>query len=319
VAIRNTLGEAVAIDGYSIRSDSGALDPNNWASLQDQGLTGWHESNVGPTQLNEMNENGSIPLHTGGNKGLGAPYLPTAVPFGQAPSSGDLVFQYTTPGGPTVDGFVQYEGYNNFVLYVDPLSGEAVLKNSSMTDVAIDGYTITSPSGALEPANGAWNSLDDQNTSGGQWHEANASAQRLSELRFNGSTMIEGGDALSLGALFDPSGSHDLNLQLLLAGNSVALNGVVVYQIPGDFDDNGSVDAKDLVHWKAAFGKGPDADGDFDGDSDGRDFLIWQRQLGSGAVSPATAINTAVPEPRTDGLIASMAVTALAICRRRAL
>ena len=35
-----------------------------------------------------------------------------------------------------------------------------------------------------------------------------------------GSTMIEAGDALSLGALFDPSASHDLSLQLLLAGST---------------------------------------------------------------------------------------------------
>ena len=42
-SIRNTLGEPVAIDGYSIRSDDGALDPGGWASLQDQGIAGWHE------------------------------------------------------------------------------------------------------------------------------------------------------------------------------------------------------------------------------------------------------------------------------------
>ena len=260
-----------------------------------------------------MNQNGSLPLNPGDRKGLGTPYQPAAVAFGQAPPTGDLVFQYTTPGGPTVDGFVRYEGYNNFVLYVDPLSGEAVLKNSSMTDVAIDGYTITSPTGALEPANGSWNSLDDQNMSNGQWHEANASGQRLSELRLNGATMIEAGEALSLGALFDPSASHDLSLQLLLAGSTGSLTGVVAYRIPGDFDDNGVVDGQDLAVWKASLGSESDADADLDGDADGHDFLIWQRHLG--AVASTTMVQAAVPEPQA-WLLACTLGSAL-FCQRR--
>jgi hypothetical protein len=203
------------------------------------------------------------------------------------------------------------------VLYVDPLSGEAVLKNSSMTDVAIDGYTITSPSGALEPANGSWHSLDDQNASEGQWHEANASVQRISELRFNGSTMIEGGDALSLGALFDTSASHDLSLEVLLAGSIGSLTGVVVYRIPGDFDDNGSVDAHDLAIWKASFGLQSRADADFDGDSDGHDLLLWQRHLNSGAAPAMT--NAVVPEPGSKMLWAIAAAFTPPIWRSRKL
>jgi hypothetical protein len=57
------------------------------------------------------------------------------------------------------------------------------------------------------------------------------------------------------------------------------LDGNVVYRTPGDFDGNGTVDARDLKVWRASTGITPDADAGFDGDSDGQDFLIWQQRL----------------------------------------
>jgi hypothetical protein len=62
--------------------------------------------------------------------------------------------------------------------------------------------------------------------------------------------------------------------------------------IAGDFDGNRIVNAADLGKWQAGFGMNAGSDADQDGDSDGADFLVWQRQLGSGA---ATAALRAVP------------------------
>jgi hypothetical protein len=64
--------------------------------------------------------------------------------------------------------------------------------------------------------------------------------------------------------------------------------------IPGDFDNSGTVDGDDLVVWRGDFGMNGDSDADGDGDSDGDDFLVWQRNLGTTAVTPTAA---SVPEP----------------------
>jgi hypothetical protein len=79
-------------------------------------------------------------------------------------------------------------------------------------------------------------------------------------------------------------------------GNVVRLVGLP----PGDFDQDGDIDADDLndpvVGWKARFGA----------DLDGADFLAWQRNLGVGASTVASA---AVPEPAVFAL--SLWATAL--------
>ncbi|MBN1853145.1 MAG: lamin tail domain-containing protein [Pirellulales bacterium] len=60
--------------------------------------------------------------------------------------------------------------------------------------------------------------------------------------------------------------------------------------ISGDFDRNGVVDHADRTMWEAGFGitsgaSLADGDADGDGDVDGGDFLIWQKEYGSGSVS----------------------------------
>jgi hypothetical protein len=63
--------------------------------------------------------------------------------------------------------------------------------------------------------------------------------------------------------------------------------------IPGDFDDDGDVDADDLADWQTSYGIDGAADADDDGDSDGRDFLIWQRNY----TGPGSIAAFSVPEP----------------------
>lgn len=316
VSIRNGTGETFEVDGYSISSASGALSPTGWTSLADQAVPGWEEAPPpAATRLSELNATGSLQFNDATVANLGPAFALNASSIGEAIGGSDLQFEYTTDSGDVRNGVVEYVGYNNLVMFVNPLTGEATLRNMSNFDVAIDGYTITSAAGSLEPANGDWLSLDDQNLTGGQWFEANASVTRLSELLMTGEMPFDSGDALTLGALFDAAGVGDLTFEFLLAGESSPLLGEVVYQIPGDFDLNGAVDAADLAIWRSAFGASTEGDANADGVTDGADLLVWQQNFGA-TWSPAASIaQAAVPEPSTAAL-ALLAATFIASRRR---
>ncbi|MBL9163227.1 MAG: sulfatase-like hydrolase/transferase [Planctomycetaceae bacterium] len=81
-----------------------------------------------------------------------------------------------------------------------------------------------------------------------------------------------------------------------------------------DFNDDGVIDAGDLLVWKSAFGMGSGADADGDGDSDGADYLAWQQaaQLMNVAANAAS-----VPEPASGVLIMAAGLGCLN-CRRTA-
>jgi hypothetical protein len=314
--IRNATGEAIAIDGYSVSSASGTLNPAGWSSLADQSRPGWQEANSVATRLSELNPTSEFQVNNGAFANLGHAMALDATSIAQAIQSSDLKFEYTTEAG-TRNGVVEYVGYNNLVMVVNPLTGEATVRNMSQFDIAIDGYTVTSAAGSLEPGNGDWLSLDDQNATAGQWFQANAAPTRVAELLMSGVMPFDSGDAFTLGALFDPAGVADLAFEFLLAGDATPLLGEVVYQVPGDFDMNGSVNGADLAIWRGAFGATNAADANGDGVTDGADFLEWQRHYGQ-SWSPTTAIaQAAVPEPTTAALL-FLSTTALAVARRRA-
>ncbi len=80
--------------------------------------------------------------------------------------------------------------------------------------------------------------------------------------------------------------------------------------LPGDYNNDGSVDAVDFTVWQDNFGtNGRDpctlGDGDGDGDTDGADFFVWQQHFG---ISPTDLDiidangSFSVPEP-TSGLL----------------
>ena len=87
--------------------------------------------------------------------------------------------------------------------------------------------------------------------------------------------------------------------------------------LPGDFNNDGSVNHLDLPSWRNSFGMASGAtvaqgDADNDGDVDGADFLAWQRNLsGAGALPVAGS----VPEPR--GCALGFAVALAPLIRRR--
>jgi len=111
--------------------------------------------------------------------------------------------------------------------------------------------------------------------------------------------------------------SPGLSWQVSYASNKVTLSVTGMAAFAADFNDDGRVNGADLTKWSGDFGMNPGSDADGDGDSDGNDFLIWQRQLGSGV--PAAAAAAAIPEPAT-GLLAALAALLLrpmAMAKRR--
>ncbi|MBA3482537.1 MAG: hypothetical protein H0T51_12050, partial [Pirellulales bacterium] len=86
-------------------------------------------------------------------------------------------------------------GYNNFlILSVNRGTGVARIENAVGSAIGFDGYTITSPSGAL---GGTWNSLQDQAIAG--WDEAdNSTANRRTEFKTSGLTSLAAGNSVSL-------------------------------------------------------------------------------------------------------------------------
>ena len=212
VSIRNPGSGTVGFDSYSIRSASGSLDPANgsWNSLADQGLNGWLEATQIATHLAELNAAGGLQIAGGGERPLGNPYAPDYTEFGVAGPE-DLQFQYSSSAG-VVNGIVQYVGVdtnNNLVLKVDPATGNARLINTSPFDVSIDGYSILSEAGALEPADGDWLSFTDRMLDG--WVEASPTATELSELVPQGEMLLVSGTGFDMGRLFDPTGAPILH------------------------------------------------------------------------------------------------------------
>ncbi|MCA9237293.1 MAG: hypothetical protein KDA44_17585 [Planctomycetales bacterium] len=323
-------GTVIDIDGYSILSNSGSLSVAQWNSLDDQNVSGWYEALPNSTSLNELNANAGGSLAVGSSpRTLGTPFQPVIGPFGTP--TGDIKFEYATPSGEVVQGLVKYTGdriVNNLLLTVDPATGEAQLKNSSLTTITIDGYSILSDSGSLIPGNGSWLSLDDQNEGG--WIEAAPTANVLSELNPTGAATLLPGQGFSLGNLFDyASGDQDLELEFLFAGESEARTGAVLYGSifplatgDADFDDDGAVDGGDFLAWQRGFGIGSGAaasNGDANGDGavNAADLAIWESQYGSSSMASATAIAT--PEP-SSWLLAMAAVGAVVMqVRKRSL
>lgn len=108
------------------------------------------------------------------------------------------------PGG--ANGTIARAAVDNaLVLSIDRDTGAATISNpAGGPDIRIDGYSILSPSGALNIA--AWNSLTDQGMP--DWREAASGATSLNELKAVGGSDITASDTLSLGNVYSPAPSE---------------------------------------------------------------------------------------------------------------
>lgn len=327
-SITNSTGSAVDIDGYSIESANGLLNPSGWSSFDAQAEPGWQEVDVKTANaLGELNGNGSKSLADTSTSAIGSAYTTSsaavdtamaAVGFGNGFQ--DLVFEYNAVGSAAAEfGNVVYTGterFNNLVLDVDPVSGSVSLTNESSLAVVIDAYSITSVEGMLSVG---WNGLRDTES---EWVGGNPGSSDtpsgLAEFTTSESFSVAAGASFDLGNVFNPAfnpatnpavdpGDLDLQFEFLIVGEEPFETGVVRYNLAAgenaDFNGDSDVDGSDFLTWQRGFGTGTTlADGDANGSGsvDGTDLGIWELQYAGGALSASVA---AVPEPATLALV----------------
>jgi hypothetical protein len=307
VAIRNTAGAAgglndVSITGYQIESQFGSLSGGGWNSLTDQATPGWQETTPSATSVGELKSTaGGTNIAGAASRALGTLFSQQFPAFGVDPDS-DISFSYTTSDGVR-NGLIELQGtkvFNNLIVHVDPTTGAAQLRNDSPHTIAIEGYSLFSPSNQLLP--GTWNSLDDQNVSPNVFESA-PTAGVLSELVTVDAITLTGFQTYSLGNLFTPGGTQNLTFEFLVEDAADAVPGAVSYGpaiVAGndaDFDNDSDVDGRDFLTWQRGFGVGTNnatGDADNNGVVNGADLTIWKQKFGLPAATGAVG---AVPEP----------------------
>jgi prepilin-type N-terminal cleavage/methylation domain-containing protein len=94
------------------------------------------------------------------------------------------------------------------------------------------------------------------------------------------------------------------------AENAVPASLSIIYQLtdtnlPGDYDGNGFVEAKDFMKWRAEFGNtvapGSGADGNKNGIIDAADYVFWRGAMNGAGGSQLSTVD-AVPEPTSAAL-----------------
>ena len=158
-------------------------------------------------------------------------------------------------------------------------------------------------------------------------------------LYVNGELVIERTDPIGIpAAIFDSSAPLWIGAQFSLASNTMfegKIDEVAVYSgalsdaailghyeaavsdvplgVAGDYDNDSDVDGDDFLIWQREFGAGAGspADGNNDGAVDTLDLAAWQENFGT--VPDAPAPITIIPEPASAllGLVGSLAVLAL--------
>lgn len=202
------------IDGYSITSAAGRLNPDGWNSLQDRGTAGWEEANPSNQGISELNWAGSSVLAGGEVISLGTAYNGGAI----LPRQEDVAFNYTTAGGESKSGIVHYTGPSALpTISVDRSSGLVSLSNPG--NFPITGYSITSANGSFQADQ--FNGLADQGVA--NWTEANPLGDLISELSLTGEVGFDGGASFALGNIY---GGGDLSFQYSTPDNHIG-EGVV--------------------------------------------------------------------------------------------
>ena len=307
-SIRNDSGAPLDLDGYLLTN--GTFNTGTWSSFEDQVLPGWLEGQATSSILSEVNLLDSTTLAVDSSLSIGNPYdvfAPSA--FGEPEP--EFNFTYSVEGVGVFEGEIEFEVDNNIVLVVNPTTGAAVLENQSVFPVAIDSYVIQSPTGVLDSGN--WSTL--QSTVAG-WAAGPGSATVLAEGNLEGSTLIAAnGGSLSLGTPIDPlllSDESDLLIQFSVASGGGAdgssfFGGILfsaggVSTLPGDFNNDGSVDAADYTVWRDGLGT-TFVQSDYD---------VWVANFGNSLPSSGTS----VPEPGTLALF-TLGLARIATSRNR--
>lgn len=161
-------------------------------------------------------------------------------------------------------------------LEVNTTNGQVRVRNQTGATVNIDYYEIKSTSGALNAV--AWNSLQEQNLpgypagngTGNGWEQAGGSSSTVvGESYLTGSSGVGNSATVGLGAAYN-GGTHDLVFQYgaLLTTSTAA---------PGDYNNNGTVDAADYVLWR----NGGPLQNDPTPGVQAADYAFWRANFGN--------------------------------------
>lgn len=216
-------------------------------------------------------------------------------------------------------------------LHINANNGQAALVSVSENPVVLTGYSISSEAGALMPSDWQLSNLDARNVdSGGSgpgdaWNTVLATPELVFEAFLNGETVIEPGQSLSIGKLYDTLvGGEDLQLaysfmqtdefgQVLARSSETAFAPAVVSYISvsldGDFNGDGFVDLADYNVWRNNLGGTADLSGNGDetggsaGVVDAADYTLWKENFGVTFASSNLVAGSQVPEPGTAVLL----------------
>jgi hypothetical protein len=309
-SIENAVGSGFTIASYALRSAAGTLNPMGATSLNASGVagTGWLASPATNQLIAELKPNSTFTLTAGQSVSLGNALTP-----GVTPAQEDMLFDFTTTDGRVLKGIVEYTGnVNDFVLYVDPSNGAASMGNLSsfITPPTLTGYAILSTGNQLTP--GTWTSLETSGNAGSGWDASPSSAGVLTETNLNNSFTFSNGTLAGLGNIFTTNGVRDLQFRYTVAGETAQRTGSVVYGAipaagtPGDYNNDGKVNAADYVLWR----KNPTAFGGANG------YTTWRQNFGNPPGSGSLSDGGAVPEP-AGVMLFTCGAAAMALLRRR--
>jgi hypothetical protein len=300
---RNVGGRAhwlkVRLDGGGLYNAT-AIGAQAFIQLGDQTLVRQVESSVGEGNQNDMT------LHFGLGGHTGPLELDIVWPDGLTQTVEVLNIDQTITVSPQIP---------TLTLNVDRNSGMVSIASEDGASL-LSGYTITSASGSLDPDR--WSPLL-RNSAFGGWQIADPrTSGHLAEINPGGASSL-GEESVNLGPIFAPVGqTDDLVFEYLLSPGGAPIAGLVVYEpavggLPGDFNLDGVVDARDYTLWRDHLGQeastlnGNGSGGSTVGQAD---YLLWRDNFGTTTTGENTA--THAPEPTSCGLAAWMAGILLA-------
>lgn len=212
-----------------------------------------------------------------------------------------------------IDNLRVFVPANPLKLRVNQTTGQATIVGDDVIATPVNFVDVTSASGALvggslsglstrkpdsvdgtDPGSGVGDS------SGEYWQNLAATNGRVTEAFLLGSSSFTNARSESLGNIFNTGGAHDLVFTYTNIFNDV-VNGVVEYftpvGVPGDYNNNGVVDAADYVLWRNG---GPlQNEVDAPGTVNAADYTAWKARYGNTSGSGSAVNGAAVPEAGT--------------------